>query len=148
MSQVYAQAQAVSQAAVAASTLPSVHNTNSTATVDPEAGLGGKIPVSASTPNGKIRSVDELAEEGAEVDSDVSDEEDSNETPGRLKAKIFNGIFSNEYISNINGRIAFKNTNIFTVSSIYAQMGMFCHSNSLSYSLFIYFSRCHVIVEH
>lgn len=57
---------------------------------DPEAALmsaksakGGNQGVGSSS-NDKIKSVDELAEEALEgADSDVSDEEDASETPGR-----------------------------------------------------------------
>ena len=83
MSQVYAQAQAASQAAVAAATAPMGNQQ------DPEAALCAKMAAQTlrgSPPNGdKVRSVDELAEEAAvagDAESDVSDEEDASETPG------------------------------------------------------------------
>ena len=87
MSQVYAQAQAASQAAVAAATAPTGNQQ------DPEAALCAKMAAQTlrgSPPNGgKVRSVDELAEEAAtaagEAESDVSDEEDASETPGLWK---------------------------------------------------------------
>uniref|UniRef100_A0A914HJN2 DNA repair protein RAD51 homolog n=1 Tax=Globodera rostochiensis TaxID=31243 RepID=A0A914HJN2_GLORO len=84
ISQVYAQAQAASQAAVANS-MPSL--SDAAANFDPEKGLqssaGADSSMFSPIPNGKIRDVDELADEAA-GESDVSDEEDA-EPPSNPK---------------------------------------------------------------